>query len=261
MNSAANVNWPAMASAMLLVMVRVSGLMVFAPFFSSKGFPNRVKAMFAITVAYAVAPVVSTLPLAHSEISISAILGELTVGLIYGLALMMLSEVMILTGQIMGMQFSFSLVNLMDPNTQVQTPLLGDFFSWYGTFMLVAAGLHRTMLAAIMRSFVFAPVGAVVMNANSGAAIAGMFAGVFLCALQLSAPIIAATVLVELAISLLGRMSPQIPVMTMTVPGKTIVGYVLLIGSLALWPRFMESHFNGLLDQATTILQHCVVKG
>jgi flagellar biosynthesis protein FliR len=257
----ATVDWPAMASAMVLVLLRVSGLMVFAPFFSSRGFPNRIRALFAITVAWSLAPVVSALPAAHSEISFSAILGELSVGFIYGLVLMMLNEIMIFSGQILGVQFSFSLVNLMDPNTQVQTALLGEFFSMYGTLMLVAAGLHRTLLAALMRSFVIAPVGAVVMDAKSGAAIAAMFGGVLLCGLQLAAPVMAATILVELAIALLGRMSPQIPVLSFTVPAKTLIGYGLMIGSLALWPRFVETRFSALLDQATVILQHCVVKG
>lgn len=260
MTSASTVDWSAMASAMVLVLLRISGLMVFAPFFSSQVFPRKVKAMLAITIAWAMAPVVSALPMAHSEISFSAILGELAVGLIYGLVLMMLNEVMIFAGQVMGVQFSFSLVNLMDPTTQVQTAILGEFFSTYGTLMLVTAGLHRTLLAAIMRSFVIAPVGAVAMDAKTGEAIAAMFGGVFLCGIQLAAPVIAATVLVELAIALLGRMSPQIPVLSFTVPAKTLIGYVLLIGSLALWPRYIETHFNGLLDQATVLLQHCVVK-
>jgi flagellar biosynthesis protein FliR len=261
MASASTVNWPAMASAMVLVLVRISGLMVFAPFFSSDVFPRRVKAMFAITVAWALAPVISALPMAHSEISFSAILGELAVGLIYGLVLMMLNEVMIFAGQIMGIQFSFSLVNLLDPNTQVETALLGQLFSVYGTFMLVTAGLHRTLLAAFMRTFAIAPVGAVAMDAKSGAAIVAMFGGVLLAGLQLAAPVLAATFLVEMAIALLGRMSPQIPVLSFTVPAKTMIGFVLLVGSLALWPRFVEMHFNALLDQATLILQHCVVKG
>jgi flagellar biosynthesis protein FliR len=261
MASASTVNWNQMASAMVLVLVRISGLMIFAPFFSSDAFSKKIRAMFAITVAWALAPTVSALPMAHSEISFSAILGELAVGLIYGLVLSMLNEVMIFAGQIMGVQFSFSLVNLLDPNTQVQTAILGQLFSFYGTFMLVAAGLHRTLLSAFMRTFVIAPVGAVAMDAKSGAAIAAMFGGVLLCGLQLAAPVLAATFLVEMGIALLGRMSPQIPVMSFTVPAKSMVGFLLLVGSLALWPRFVETYFNGLLDQATLVLQHCVVKG
>ena len=39
--------------------------------------------------------------------------------------------------------------------------------------------------------------------------------------------------------------------LAITVPVKTMAGYVVLIGSLALWPRFIEARFAGLLDAST----------
>jgi flagellar biosynthetic protein FliR len=78
--------------------------------------------------------------------------------------------------------------------------------------------------------------------------------GIFLAALELAAPVLAATMLVEVAVSLLGKLSPQLPVMSLTVPIKTLTGFVLLIGSLALWPRFIEARFSGLLDLAERLI-------
>lgn len=60
--------------------------------------------------------------------------------------------------------------------------------------------------------------------------------------------------LVEIAVSLLGKLSPQLPVMNLTVPLKTITGFLILTGSLALWPRFIEAHFAGLLDMAERLI-------
>ena len=40
----------------------------------------------------------------------------------------------------MGFQFSFSLVNLMDPNAPVQTPLMGQMFGLLGTLTVLGAG-------------------------------------------------------------------------------------------------------------------------
>ena len=56
-----------------------------------------------------------------------------------------------------------------------------------------------------------------------------------------AAPVLAATMLVEIAVALLGKLSPQLPVMNLTVPFKTLTGFALLTGSLALWPRFVEA--------------------
>jgi flagellar biosynthetic protein FliR len=77
---------------------------------------------------------------------------------------------------------------------------------------------------------------------------------VFLAALELAAPVLAATMLVEVTIALLGKLSPQLPVMSLTVPIKTLTGFALLTGALALWPRFIEARFSGLLDLAQRLI-------
>ena len=101
-------------------------------------------------------------------------LGELSVGLVFGLTLSLLFESLEFAGQVMGFQFSFSLVNLMDPNAPVQTPLMGQMFGLLGTLTLLGAGLHRTMLAALLRTFATAPVGTVTLDPRAGLALVPM---------------------------------------------------------------------------------------
>ena len=48
--------------AMTLVAVRISGLMIFAPVFSSSAIPPRVKVVFVLAVSFLVAPVVAAFP-------------------------------------------------------------------------------------------------------------------------------------------------------------------------------------------------------
>ena len=153
-------DWTTFLSALTLALVRISGMVVFAPFFASTAFPLRVKAVFAGAVAFLVAPLVAALPAAHAELSFSALLGELAVGLVYGLSLTLLNEMLLFAGQVTGVQFSFSLVNLLDPGSSIQTPLLGDLFQLFGTLVLIAAGLDRILLASMIRSFRVAPMGA-----------------------------------------------------------------------------------------------------
>ena len=241
-------------AAMALVLVRVSGAMVFAPFFSSDAIPMRVKAAFALAVSWLLAPVVAGFPRAHIELNTTAVLSELSIGLLLGLVLSLLFEALIFAGQILGFQFSFSLVNLLDPNAPVQTPLLGELFNLLGLLTVLGAGLDRTVLEAVFRTFAAAPVGAVVFRAQSGLAVVPMAAGIFAAALQISAPVMAATLMAELAVALAGKLSPQLPVMALTVPLKTLLGFAVLIGTLALWPQWVEARFAALLDAAGRLL-------
>ena len=246
--------WSNLLSAMTLALVRVSGMVAFAPFFSSTSLPMRAKAVFVGVVAWLLAPLVATLPNAQATLSFPAIVGELAVGLVYGLSLALLSEMLIFAGQIAGLQFSFSLVNLLDPESAIQTPLLGDLFQLMGTLVVITAGLDRILLASVVRSFRVVPLGTYALGPPTALALVRAAGGVFLAALELAAPVLAATMLVEIAVALLGKLSPQLPVMSLTVPLKTLTGFAILAGSLALWPRFIEARFAGLLDMAERLI-------
>ena len=109
----------------------------------------------------------------------------------------------------------------------------------------------------MVRSFRAVPLGSFAMAPITTLAIVRAAGGIFLAAVELAAPVLAATLLVEIAVALLGKLSPQLPVMSLTVPLKTLTGFAVLIGSLALWPRFIEARFHGLLDLAERLIRAC----
>jgi len=106
-----------------------------------------------------------------------------------------------------------------------------------------------------MNSFASVPLGAGLAPRGIGLPLVGAMSGVFLAALQLAAPVMAATLLVEIGIALMSRMSPQLPVLALTVPAKTILGYTMLLGAMALWPLFFEARFDGLMHTAQQMLR------
>jgi flagellar biosynthetic protein FliR len=121
--------------------------------------------------------------------------------------------------------------------------------------VLIAAGLDRIVLASLVRSFRAVPLGTYTLAPLTARAVVQAAGGIFLAAVELAAPVLAATMLIEIAVALLSKLSPQLPVMSLTVPLKTLVGFAVLAGSLALWPRFIEARFSGLLDVAERMLQ------
>jgi flagellar biosynthetic protein FliR len=249
-------DWPGYLSAGVLVLIRLSGLMVFAPIFSSGALNSRIKAGLAVAMTILLAPVVAAVPGARAVLDAKAVLGELGVGLVFGLSVNLLNEALEFAGTMLGYQFSFSLVNLLDPNTMVETPVLGQMLNWLGVLVLLGAGLHRTLLMALIRSFCIVPVGQAVVGAKTGAALSAMVAGVFLAGVQLAAPVMAAALTVEITVSLIGRLSPQLPSFVLSIPLKTMTSYVVLIASLAVWPGWIERHFNALIEAAGEMLVH-----
>ena len=238
----------------ILVMFRLSGLFVFAPVLSSSAIAPRIKAGFVFAMAVLMAPTVRTAPGAVVDVSVRSILGELAVGLMFGLVLSMLQEAVGFASALLNMQFSFSLVNLVDPVSKVETAVLGQLLGWMTTLVILGAGLHRTLLLAVLRSFDAVPVGTFLMAAPTGGQVAHMASGIFVAGLQLASPVVAAALMVEIAVALMGRIAPQLPTTILSVPLKTLVSYGVLMGSLAVWPLFLERHFESLLNAAAGLL-------
>jgi flagellar biosynthesis protein FliR len=246
--------WPQYLTAAVLVMVRLSGLMIFAPVFSSSAIAPRIKAGFLFALTMLLTPAITSVAGARAVFDAKALLGELGVGLVFGFSLMMLNEALMFAGTLLGLQFSFSLVNLLDPNSMIETAVLGQMLSWLGVLVIIGSGLDRSLLAAMVRSFSAVPVGQAVIQAKTGVALAGMAGGIFLAGLQLAAPVLAAALAVEVTIAMVARLSPQLPAMVISIPLKTLVSYVVLIASLAVWPGWIERHFTALLDAAAGLV-------
>ncbi len=249
-------DWGNFLATLLLLAIRLAGVVAFAPFFSSKAIPVRAKAVFVLAFAYLLAPLAAALAPGSAALTLPAIAGELAVGILYGLALALLNEMLLFSGLIMGLQFSFSLVNLLDPASEIQSPLLGEMLQLMGTLVLLAAGMDRILFDSLLRSLHAVPPGTFLFSVADSSQIVAAAAGIFAAALELAAPVLGATMIVEFAIAIVSRISPQLPVMSLSVPFKTITGYVVLIGSLALWPHFIESRFSALLDLAEHLIAH-----
>lgn len=237
-------------TAGVLLMMRLSAALVTMPVFSSPGVPARVKVMLVLTLAVVLTPVAAYMPGAALSLTVPALLGELAVGLVFGLTLALLQEAVLFCGALVSGAFSFSLANLVDPNSRVETEVAGSVLSWLTMLVLLAAGLHRTMLAALLRTLQTVPLGNASVSAAGGTSLLWMGSGIFLSGLQLAAPVMAAALLLEVAVGLVSRMAPAMPAQIASVPLKTSVSYVVLAGGLALWPGWIESHFRLLLDAA-----------
>lgn len=243
-------DWPRYLSSGLLVMMRLSGLVAFAPLFSSAAIAPRIKAGFVLAMTLLLAPVVAAVPGARAVPDMQGVLGELGVGLVFGLSLVLMNEALQFAGTLLGIEFSFSLVNLLDPNSMIETPVLGQMLGWLGLLVIIGSGLDRSMIAALVRTFCTVPVGTAAVHAGTASTLAAMVAEVFLGGLQLASPVIAAALTVEVTIALISRLAPALPAMVVSIPLKTMVSYLVLMGSLAVWPGWIEQHFIALLDSA-----------
>jgi flagellar biosynthetic protein FliR len=67
--------------------------------------------------------------------------------------------------------------------------------------------------------------------------------GIWLAGVQMAAPVVVATLLVDVTLGFLAKASPQMPVLFLGLPIKTLLALTVLAGTLWLWPGTLEQHF------------------
>lgn len=225
--------------------------MSFGPFLGSVTIPPRVKATLTLAM---VALLVPAVPRIATGLSVGLVLQELGVGLILGLALQLVIEAAVLAGQSTGLQVGFSLVNIIDPQTNVDTPVFSLFFQIIVLLLFLRLDVHLWVLRAAAASYQYLPPGSLWLNASSVKLLLQMAGGIWLVAVQIAAPVIVATMVVDVTLAFAGRAAPQLPVLFVGMTAKALVAYGVLSSTVLLWPSFFERRFVEAIAGAERLL-------
>lgn len=231
--------------AALVIGLRVSGLMLFAPFFSSLVIPPRIKAILVIGFTVVLYPAYAArLQLLQISNWPSMVASEIVIGIGIGLATNAVFEAVQLGGQVLSMQMGYSLVNILDPNTQVESTVVASFHQSIAMLIFLALDVHHWILRAVAHSFDYLPPGSATLNPLFLRAMLREGEIVLSLGIQIAAPVLSATLLTDLVLGLLGKASPQMPLMLLGPAVKSMLGVLILGASLRYWPTLFERYFS-----------------
>lgn len=247
----------AFLSRALLVAIRIGGLMTFAPFYANAAVPNQVKAALTFLFTLLLFPVYGHggAPAAHSIGEwVGEALGEAAIGLMCGFTTQFVFDGMELAGQIIGFQFGFSLVNIIDPNTQVETTVLGTFHEIFALLVFMDLGIHRWLLRATAASFRMIPIGGLVGTRLPAADLLRMAGAMWLVGAEIAFPVVLATMLSDFTVGFVSKASPQFPAMFFGISAKVLIGLAVLYGAVAFWPDSLTHYFYHALADLERLL-------
>lgn len=241
--------------AFLAIGMRLSGLMLFAPFFSSAAMPPRVKAAIVLATTFllypSLAPELSKLDLARWP---AVVLGEILVGAGMGLATNLVFDAVQMAGQVLSTQMGFSLINILDPQTLVDSTVMALFHQTIAMLIFLRLDVHLWLLRAIGRSFLLVPPGSAHLTGLFTLTALRATGMVFTLGVQMAAPVLSTTFLIDVVLGLLGKASPQAPIMLLGPPVKTLIGVGLLFVALKYWPPLLDHLFLASIDLSNRLL-------
>ncbi len=240
----------------LTITVRLSGLMLFAPFFGSASLPPRIKAALVLALSALLYPMLSP-TLTHRDLSDWPVLvfGELLIGAALGIATNLVFDAVQMAGQVLSVQMGYSLVNILDPQTQVDSTVMAMFHQTIALLIFLRLDVHLWLLRAIARSFAVLPPGHVHLSAAFTTALLRGAGSVFSLGVHMAAPVLSATFLTDIILGLLGRASPQAPLMLMGPAVKSVLGLALLFATLRYWPAMLDRFFGSSMELSDHLLQ------
>ena len=235
-----------------LVLTRLSPLFLFAPLFSSKLVPVRVRGIVAVALAIGLSPLAlagADTPTGALEIA-GLVVKELLVGLAFAFAVGMLLAALQVAGSFIDTLIGFAFGAAVDPLTGNQGTVIAQLYGLVGVMVFVAINGDQIVVRGFAETYEL--VGLLEMPALSALLDGAIeaFTGIFAAALQVSAPVVLALVLTDAAFGLVTRVVPQLNVFSVGLPAKVLVGMLVIAASLPFVAGWIGSELETSVEVA-----------
>ncbi len=244
--------------ALILIFVRVTTFFVAMPIFSHRSIPMIHRIGLAVFLAwimyYTIEPPVLEIDLHYYLL----IVKEALVGLFLGFIGYMIMSAIQIAGGFIDFQMGFSMANVIDPQTGVQSPLMGQYLYTIALLFLLSTDGHHLLLDGIFYSYQFIPIdGAFIPFDNESLLeyVVKVFAQSFVIALQMSIPVVGSIFLVDVALGILARTVPQLNVFVVGIPVKIIAGFLVLLIVMGMMMQVVTKLFEFLLLTMRNLMQ------
>ncbi len=232
-----------------LVFLRVAAILMSIPIFESSSIPLFFRLALAFGASMILLPVLnlnSPAPYTHVLAFGITAAGEVLLGLTIGFAVRLIFGGIQLAGQLSGYQMGLAIANVIDPADSDQIPILAQFNNLVALLVFLAINAHHWFVKALAQSYRLVPPLGVHIGDSLLEQLVRLAGNMFVIAIQVGAPVIAALLLTSVAFGLIARTVPQMNVFIVAMPLKIGVGLLFLGFSLPYLAAFLQKIFGNL---------------
>ena len=214
-----------------IIFLRVSGIIFMMPFFGSENVPRilRIGLSLVITIVLVPALNIDSVVLPENLVSYVVVLfKELLVGMALGYIAMLIFNGIQFAGDLVGFQMGLRIGNVIDPMSEEQISIIGTVQNLLAVLIYLSLFWDHFLFKAMAASFRVIPIAGVVLEAPLATELIRMTGQVFVIALKMGAPLLAALFLADVALGFIARTAPQINIFIIGFPVKVGMGILLL---------------------------------
>jgi len=239
-----------------LILVRMFGMFVAAPFFSSGVIPFRIRAIFSVYIAACIFPVVSGFIGEVPENMYAyalMVISEAFIGILIGFFISIIFAAFQLAARFFSFQMALGIAEVIDPVSQVGITLVGQLWTLMGIMIFIAIGGPHLLIMATYESYSTIHLFQILRDSGKMyKALVDTFGAMFLVALKLAFPILTTLFVLTVTLGLLAKAAPQMNIFMLGFPIQIGVGFlimIIVIGGLALgMSTALNRAFSNLMD-------------
>jgi len=213
-------------------MLRISALMLSAPIFSLRSLNVRMRVLLAVALTWMIYPIFNWPTLDPvSPAGLVEIFNQVSIGLIMGLSLQVITAAVLLAGQSISTATGLSMAMLMDPNLG-NVPVVAQFVLIMATLIFIGLGGHTMLLALVVDSFSSLPIGKGLLTAGAWAHFVKWSSMIFLGALLMALPVMVTMLFINIGLGVATRAAPSLNIFSVGFPAMIFAGFGILILAL-----------------------------
>ena len=245
---------PGATATLVLLACRVGGMLLVAPVYSAKTVPMQLRTGVLLLLTVLLAPAAHAAVMrtgAPPALTPTNFVTEMLVGFAMGFGAAVLVGAMETAGDLASTAIGLSGASLLDPLNGASSSLLAQLGQMFAVTVLLAVNGHLVMLDALAESTRALPVGGGI-NLQSGLhALLAQGTTLFVLGLRFAAPVIAASMIGNVALAVLSRVAPSLNVLNIAFPLQIAFGLLALVASLtfvATWMTGWGTTFAGQIE-------------
>jgi flagellar biosynthetic protein FliR len=232
----------------VLVFLRTGLLLSFFPVLGERFLPLRIRILVSAAVAIALVGVVPVAPEMFPT-SMPGIIRLIGTEALLGMGLAFIGRLMFsiiqYSGQIIGQEIGFGLVNSLDP-TAHQVTVVAEMQYMLGIMLFFALNLHHQIFQVLADSFTLLPPGSAGATLDLSRLMLRLGSTLFSLSIGFAMPVVAINFAINVAMGMVGRAVPQLNVFVESFPVRIIAGLSVMLLSLGFMASLWTDMFSTL---------------
>ncbi len=214
-----------------LILMRMSGFILFNPILGRRNIPAVVKAgfIFILTLLVYSSSGGDAFDIESPVEYAFLLLKEFGAGYVIGYVVELFFMVITFGGFVIDFQMGLSMANVYDPQSNAQIPVTGSLFQAYYMLLFFALDGHLALMRILLTSAEIVPYGGILITQTLAQRIIDIFLECIGMGIKFAMPIIAAEFLMEIGVGIMNKVVPQVSIFVINIQLKIIVGLMLLI--------------------------------